>query len=230
MARQALHLAHDLDQEPDARRLRIDAAGAELRGELVVLVRVAVRAQQLRQPVHLLEREAERLARLAHGAARAVADDGRRHGGAALAVAAIDVLDDLFAAVPGRQVEVDVGPLAALLGEEALEEETHADRVDGRDAERVADRAVGGRTAPLAEDAALAAEADDVPHDQEVAGEVEALDHAELVLELSPDGGRDGPVALVRATLGEGAEAADRRLAGRERELRKTIDQVRERE
>src|SRR5207237_1047740 len=30
MARQALHLAHELDQEPDARRLRIDAAGAEL--------------------------------------------------------------------------------------------------------------------------------------------------------------------------------------------------------
>src|SRR2546427_8811102 len=180
MARQALHLARDPDQEPDARRLGIDAAGAELRSELVVLVRVAVRAQQLGEAIHLLEREAERLARLAHGAARAVADDGRRHGGAALAVAAVDVLDDLFAAIAGGQIEVDVGPLAALLGEEALEEEAHADRIDRRDAERVADRAVGGRAAPLAEDAVLAAEADDVPHDQGIAGAVEPLDHAEL--------------------------------------------------
>ena len=86
---------------------------------------------------------------------------------------------------PRRQVEVDVGPLAALLGEEALEEQLHADRVDGRDAERVADGAVGGRAAALAEDAALAAEADDVPDDQEVAGEVELLDEGELVLELA---------------------------------------------
>ena len=47
------------------------------------------------------------------------------------------------------------------------------DRIDGGDAERVADGAVGGRAAALHEDAALAAEADDVPDDQEVAREVE---------------------------------------------------------
>ena len=195
-----------------------------------MLVVPAVRAQQPGEAVHLLEREAERLARLAHGAARAVADDGRRHGGAALAVAAVDVLDDLLPAIAGGQVEVDVGPLAALLGEEALEEEAHADRIDRRDAERVADRAVGGRAAPLAEDAALAAEADDVPHDQEIAGEVEPLDHAELVLELPADARRDRPISLACAALGERAQAAARRLAGRERELRKTVAQVRERE
>src|SRR5213075_944595 len=125
-----------------------------------------------------------------------------RHGGAALAIAAVDVLDDLLSPVAAREVEVDVGPLAALLGEEALEEEAHADRIDRRDAKRVADRAVGGRAAPLAEDASLAAEADDVPHDQEVAGEVETLDHAELVLELSLDGRRDGSVPIAGASIG----------------------------
>src|SRR5207247_3019474 len=169
------------------------------------------------EAVHLLEREAERLARLAHGAARAIADDGRRHGSATLAVAAVDGLDDFFPPIAGRQVEVDVGPLAALLGEEALEEEAHADRIDRRDADRVADRAVGGRAAPLAEDAALATEADDVPHDQEVAGEVEPLDHPELVLELAPDARRDGPVPVAGAGVGERPQASDRRLAGRER-------------
>src|SRR5207302_3220890 len=80
------------------------------------------------------------------------------------------------------------------------------------------------------EDAALAAEADDVPHDQEIAGEVEPLDHAELVLELPADARRDRPIALACAALGERAQAAARRLAGRERELRKTVAQVRERE
>jgi len=38
----------------------------------------------------------------------------------------------------------------------ALEEESHADRIDGGDAERVADGAVRGRPAALTEDAALA--------------------------------------------------------------------------
>src|SRR5438093_125103 len=83
------------------------------------------------------------------------------------------------AAITAREIEVDVGPLATLLGEEALEEEFHADRVDRRDAERVADRAVGGGASTLHEDAALATEADDVPDDQEIAAEIEPADEAE---------------------------------------------------
>src|SRR4029077_8937446 len=125
------------------------------------------------EPVHLLEREPERLSRLPHRAPRPVADDGRRHRRPVLAVAAIDVLDDLLPVVAGGQIEVDVGPLAALLGEEPLEEQPHPDRIDGGDAERVADGAVRRRAAALAEDAALAAEADDVPDDEEVPGEIE---------------------------------------------------------
>ena len=135
--------------------------------------------------------------------------------GARAAVAPVDVLDDLFAAVAAREVEVDVGPLAALLREEALEEELHPDRVDGGDAERVADRAVRGRAAALEEDAALAAEADDVPDDQEVAGEVELLDERELVRELAAHARGHGPIALARAGLDQLAQIGDlRRPAG----------------
>ena len=54
--------------------------------------------------------------------------------------------------------------------------------IDGRDAERVADRAVGRGAAALHEDVVRAAELDDVPHDQEVAGEIEPADDVELVL------------------------------------------------
>jgi len=54
---------------------------------------------------------------------------------------------------------IAVGRLAALGGEEALEEEPHPHRVDGGDPEHVADRRVGGAAAPLAEDALRAGEA-----------------------------------------------------------------------
>ena len=112
--------------------------------------------KMLGEPVDLLGREAERLADLARRGAVAVGDDVGGHGGAVRAVLLVDVLDDALALVARGQVEVDVGPLAALLREEALEEQLHLHRIDRGDRERVADGAVGGRAAPLHEDAVLA--------------------------------------------------------------------------
>src|SRR6188508_2083008 len=99
-------------------------------------------------------------------------------------IARVNVLDDGLALIARGQVEVDVGPFAALLGEEALEEQLHLHRIDGGDGERVTDRAVRGGAAPLHQDVALAAEAHDVPDDEEVAGELELLDQLELLLDL----------------------------------------------
>src|SRR5439155_24749462 len=101
---------------------------------------------------------------LARGRSRAIGDHVRGHRRARRAVALVDVLDDFFALVTAGEVEIDVGPrlvpgrIGALLGKEALEEETHPDRIDRRDAQRVTDRAVGGRAAALGEDAVLLAE------------------------------------------------------------------------
>jgi hypothetical protein len=100
------------------------------------------------------------------------------------AVRRVDVLDHLLPRVARGEVEVDVGPLAPLLREEALEEELHLHRVDRGDGEGVADGAVRGRAAPLDEDVLPPAELDDVVDDEEVAGEVELLDEVELALEL----------------------------------------------
>ena len=69
-------------------------------------------------------------------------------------------LDDLFAPLV-LEVDVDVGRLAPLGREEALEEEVRPRRVDRGDAEAVADRAVGRAPAALAEDVALARHLDD---------------------------------------------------------------------
>ena len=93
------------------------------------------------------------------------------------------MLDDFLATLV-LDVEVDVGGLGALARDEALEQQPHVDRVDGRDAEAVADHRVGGRAAPLAEDALAAAEADDLPHGEEVAAVVQLVDEIELLGDL----------------------------------------------
>ena len=136
------------------------------------------------QPIDLPFVEVERLADLARRALAAIGDDVGRHGGAVLAVLLVDVLDHALAAVAARQVEIDVGPLAALFRQEPLEQQLHADRIDGGDAEAVAHGAVGGRAAALHQDVLLPAEIDDVPDDQEVAGQLELLDQVELARHL----------------------------------------------
>ena len=159
--------------------------------ELVVEVACALRdlgrhvaAEALGDSAHLLERESQRLAHLTCRRARAVGDDVGGHTGAVRSVALVDILNDLLALVARRQVEVDIRPLTPLLGQEALEEQLHLDRVDGGDGERVADRRVGSRASPLGHDALALAEADDVPDDEEVARQVELPDQVELTFEL----------------------------------------------
>ena len=122
------------------------------------------------------------------------------------AVLLVDVLDHLLAPLV-LDVEVDVGRLGALAREEALEQQAQADRVDGGDAQAVADGGVGGRAAALAEDALLAAEADDLPHRQEVAAVVQLVDQGQLLVELAGDlGRRSSAVALARAVEGQLAQ------------------------
>ena len=146
--------------------------------------------------------EAERLADFARGAPAAVGDDVRGHRGAGRAVLLVDVLDDPFAPIAARQIEIDVGPLAALFREKPLEQQVHPDRIDRRDAKAVADGAVGRRPAALHEDVVLAAVVHDVPDDQEVAGELELLDEIELARNLRARAVVIRPVAIARADFG----------------------------
>ena len=99
--------------------------------------------------------EAERLADLADGAARAVVDDGGGEPGAVAAIALVDVLDHLLAPLV-LEIDVDVRRLAPLGGDEALEQQVDLGGVDGGDAEAVADGGIGRRAAALAQDAAAA--------------------------------------------------------------------------
>src|SRR5262249_31589117 len=83
------------------------------------------------------------------------------------------------------QVNIDVRPLAAFFGEEALEQKLHTDGIDRRDTQRITDGAVSGRTASLGEDVLHAAETHDVPDDEEVPGKVEFLDQLKFARDLT---------------------------------------------
>lgn len=131
--------------------------------------------------------EAEDFGHLAKGGAGAVGDDVGGHGGPAGSVFFEDVLDDCFAAVAGGEVDIDVGPGLAVLGEKAFEEEAAADGIDGGDAEAIADRRVGCGAPTLAEDALGLGELGDLPNDEEVSGESKAMNESKLMLKVFAD-------------------------------------------
>ena len=128
-------------------------------------------------------RKAERASHVAHRAATAVGDDVGDLRGVVAAVAVVDVLDRLLAQVR-FDVDVDVGRPVALGRQEPFEQQLVGHRVDGGDAQCVADRRVGRRSPALAQDVVLPAEPGDVVHHQEVARELQRLDDFQLVLDL----------------------------------------------
>src|SRR5205823_4252219 len=108
------------------------------------------------------------------------------HGRTQPAVALVHILDRTLALVARGQINIDIRPLAAFFGKEALEEQFHIHRIDGGDAERITDSAVGGGAAPLRQNILLAAIADDVPDDEEVTRQSQLFDQRQLTLHLLP--------------------------------------------
>ena len=112
--------------------------------------------------------QAEDLGDLADRAFRAIGDDSGGEPGAVAAVLVVDVLHHLFAPLV-LEIDVDIGRLVALGGEEAPEDEIGRSRVDLGDLKAIADHRVGRRAAALAEDvAAHTGMADDVVDGEEV--------------------------------------------------------------
>src|SRR5258707_874294 len=76
------------------------------------------------------------------------------------------------------EIDVEVGRLLALLGDEALEQQVAGRGIDRGDPEAIADRAVRRAAPALAQDRRVEAprEGDDVVDGQEIAREVELFD------------------------------------------------------
>ena len=226
MPRQILHAVPQLGEPSERRMIEIAAGLDHPLAQRVGRIDELELIHHLGQAIDLRRVDAERLSDFARRALAAIGDDVRRHRRAEPPVLLVHVLNHLLAAIAARQIEIDVGPFAALFREKTLEQQIHADRIDRRDAEAVADGAVGGRAASLHEDVVMAAEIDDVPDDEEVAGEIETLDEIELARNL-----RAGPIvirtiALARAEVGQLAEKRAVRLARRHRIVGKAIAEI----
>ena len=157
--------------------------------------------------VDLGGRHAERLGGLAHGAARLEGDVRGDHGHAFLAVDVVGVLDDRVA-TPPVDVEVDVGTVLPGRGEEALEGQVVAQRVDGGDAERVGDDRVRRRPAADDGDRLRAREEHEAVDDQEVVAEAAIPDDAQLAFEPGEHVGTQLPVAPLEALDAERRQPA----------------------
>jgi hypothetical protein len=149
MPRQILDLLPEAAERSDDRRLKVETDFAQVALERLFRVDPLEMVHHLRQPVDLRRFERQRLAHFARRAAPPIRDHVRGHRDAwsvralgAIAVLLVEMLDRALAAIAARQIEIDVRPFAALLGQEALEQQIHSDRIDRGNPEAVADGAV----------------------------------------------------------------------------------------
>src|SRR5207244_488066 len=126
------------------------------------------RPHQAREAAQSVLIKTQRLTDLARRGATPIGNDVGSHGGAALSITLVNILDGALALIAAGQIEIDIRPFAALLGKKTLEEQTHFYGVYGRNPQRVANSAVSRRAAALHQNALLAAISNDVPHNQEI--------------------------------------------------------------
>ena len=104
------------------------------------------------------------------------------------------------------EIDVDIGRLVAVLGDEAVEQQRVLGGIDGGDFETITHRRIRRRPAPLAEDRRLliTRKINDILDRQKVSREVELADQGKLSGKRIAHAFRDaGRVAQIRALPGE---------------------------
>ncbi|PAV69561.1 hypothetical protein WR25_22101 [Diploscapter pachys] len=184
------------------------------------------------QPLRHVLAEPQHAADFAHGAARAIMDDGRRDRRAFAGVAAIDILHHLLAPLV-LEIHVDVGGLAAFFGHEARKQQVVFQRIDRGHAQQVADDRIGRRPAPLTQDrrGAAAREPHHVMHRQKIIGIMLAPNEIELFVQQGEDTvGNAIPVTVERILPDEMFQPGLRVPSRRHRLVRIFVSQLIERE
>src|SRR5215208_1098593 len=123
VARQVLHQLIKLKELLDPRMGEIETGIAKLSLAGIFRILPFPRMNETRETRQRIVVEIERLADLARRGAPAISDDVRRHGGAQLPVALVNVLNGFLALLAARQVEIDVRPFAAFFRKEPLEQQ-----------------------------------------------------------------------------------------------------------
>src|SRR5208337_4772784 len=114
MPRQILRGQTQLEILANPRMRKIESRIAQTVIERIVLVFEFPGGDGRRNSLQRLRIESQRLAHFARGHAIAICDYVGGHGRSALSIPLIDVLDYALAFVAAGQIEIDVGPLAAL--------------------------------------------------------------------------------------------------------------------
>src|SRR5438093_2783115 len=185
VARQILNVQAQFEKLANAAIVHVETRHAELFFEGVEFIFVFEMADESGETIERLGIEAHYLPDFARSGFTAIRNDIRRHRCAQRAVSLIDVLNGAFTLIAAGQIKVDVRPFAAFFRQKSFEEQLHLHGIDGRDSERITNRAVRGGTAALHEDVVFAAEPDDVPDDQEIAFKPEPFDQGKLAFDLS---------------------------------------------
>jgi hypothetical protein len=162
--------------------------------------------------------QAERLARLTDGGARAVGLDHRDAGGPVVPVAGEHHVVDVLAA-RRFDVDVDVRQLVPERVQEPLEYQVVPDGIDVGDAGQIADERPRRAPSARAPDAHRADVVDDVGDRQEVRRVPELVDHVELVVEPFAYPARRFDPASLDPAPAPLREHRRRRPPGRRREL-----------
>src|SRR5262249_43493522 len=113
--RQVLDLSPQAAEERNRRVERVETGVAQIALERLFGIDELEVVHHLREPVDEIRLDRQRLAHLARGAPAAIRDDVRRHRGTPLPTLPMDVLVDAPGPTPVREIEIDVGPFAALL-------------------------------------------------------------------------------------------------------------------
>ena len=145
VAGQTRDLGQQLGERLPARRAGPQPA-ERLRHPLPGIAARLVDVHGPREPLHLAERQPQRLAEVSDRAARPIGGEGSDQRRALLSIALVHPRDQLLPNVAG-EVEVDVGNLGELLVQEAPQEELVLHRVDVGEAGQVADQRADTRSA-----------------------------------------------------------------------------------
>ena len=109
-------------------------------------------------------------------------NNGRNDRGAVAAIAPVDILHHLFAARM-LKIDIDIGRLQPLFGNETLEQQIDLGRIDRGDAEHVADGRVRRRAPALTQDVLAARVMDDVVHGEKIMRVFELPDQAQFLVQ-----------------------------------------------
>ena len=139
VARKAAQLLGQPQPFRHARRIGVEALLGKPGRQLFPLVPPGQRGGQR---IDTGSVETQRPPGIAQGALGPVGDQRRGQGRTFAAIFAVDIVDDLVAPLV-LEIDVDIRRLAALLGDETLEEQRRTGRIDLGDAERVTDRLIG---------------------------------------------------------------------------------------